>query len=175
MNKFSAKLFLLATLSLGCLTIGTPAMAEKTVNVITEYGPYVYSIYEYPSYNTSYFFYENSYIETEIVNGKFWMIEAPKFNLHNTHTKECSSDALFGSTRVHDSTEYFDVKFYAPDGTLIGSKSNARVGDTYSIPRTGEKYEKLRVRIESRAVQNIDAKLMVWSPVNPVVAKPLGK
>lgn len=175
MNKFSAKLFLLATLSLGCLAIGTPAMAEKTVNVVTEYGPYVYNINEYPSYNTSYFFFENSYIEAEIANGKFWMIETPRFNLYNTHTKECSSDALFGSGRLHDSFEYFDVKFYAPDGTLLGTKNNAKVCETYSIPRCGEKYDKIRVRIESRSVRNVDAKLLVWSPVNPVIAKPIGK
>lgn len=176
MRKFTATLFLLATLSLGCLAVGAaPAMAEeslKTVNVVTEFGPYSYSLYEYPSYNTSFFFYPESYVEFDSINGKFWRIEAPKFNLHNQSSKP--GDVLLGTNRTYDTIEDFTVVFYAPDGTVLGTQYNARVGESYSFPRKGD-FDRVRVRIESRAVQNIDAKFIVWEPVNPVVAKPLEK
>ncbi|MBQ7529203.1 hypothetical protein IJT10_04805 [bacterium] len=174
MNKFSAKLFLLATLSLGCLAVGTPAMAEKTVNVNTDNGPYVYSVYQYPSYNTSFFFYQNSYVEFDVKNGKFWMIEAPKFNLSNDRTSSRPNLWNFGGNPYH-SVDDFTVTFYSPEGKVIGSRSNAKSGDTYSFPRCGENYDKVRVRIESRADRNIDAKFIIWEAVNPVMAKPLEK
>lgn len=179
MRKSTATLFLLATLSLGCLAVGAaPAMAEenvKNVNVVTEYGPYSYNLYEYPSYNTSFFFYNNSYVEFESVNGKFWSIQAPKFNLHKQLPNAFQS--LMGFGRTYDSYEDFDVIFYAPDGKVIGKQTNARVSDSYSFPRDarGEEYENIRVRIESRGKQNIDAKFIVWEPVNPVVAQPIKK
>ena len=46
------------------------------------------------------------------------------------------------------------------------------MSDNYSFPRERQ-HDKVRVRIESRGVQNLDAKFIVWDPVNPVVAKPI--
>ncbi|MGM9998256.1 MAG: hypothetical protein ACI38Q_02490 [Candidatus Bruticola sp.] len=174
MRKFTATLFLLATLSLGCLAVGAaPAMADesmKTVNVVTEFGPYTYSLYEYPSYNTSFFFYQDSYVEFDVVNGTSWRIESPKDKIH----KEAAppSESLLGTGRTYNSLENFDVYFYAPDGTLLACRKNARLSDNYSFP-SDRSHDKVRVRIESRATQNLDAKFIVWEPVNPVVAKPL--
>lgn len=174
MRKFTATLFLLATLSLGCLAVGAaPAMADesmKTVNLVTEFGPYTYSVYEYPSYNTSFFFYEKSYVEFDVVNGTSWRIEAPKAMVHKEPA--APGETLLGTGRTYNSVENLDVYFYAPDGTLLATRKNARLSDNYSFPRE-RKYDKVRVRIESRGVQNLDAKFIVWDPVNPVVAKPI--
>ncbi len=177
MRKFTATLFLLATLSLGCLAVGAaPAVADeslKTVDVVTEYGPYSYNLYEYPSYNNGFLFYKNSYVEFDSVQGKFWRIDAPRFNVHIQSAPPV--DVLLGTARTYDTVDDFKVIFYAPDGTVLFTQDNARPDTPYSFPVTGEKYDKVRVRIECRAVQNVDAKFIVWEPVNPVVAEPLCK
>ena len=82
MRRLNVAIFLLAALVLGSLAFGAlPAAAEDdlgTVSQITEWGPFRYKVYQYPSRVTSFFFYPKSYVTFDIQNGKFtseWMQE----------------------------------------------------------------------------------------------------
>lgn len=177
MRKFTATLFLLATLSLGCLAVGAvPAMAEENVgnvSVMTEYGPYSFKMFQYPSRETGFLFFQNSFVEFEAVHGSYWMIEMPYYGIH-TQMRAFGATLLGGGSREISPIDNFTVAFYSPEHKLVGKLSNVRPDKQYSFPRFTENYDKLYVRIESRAIQNVNAKFMVWEPVDPVVAKPLG-
>ena len=177
MRKFTATLFLLATLSLGTLAVtAVPAMADEDVgqvNYQTDLGPFSYNVAQYPSHTTSFFFYPNSYVEFSAKNGKYWMIERSHFNMSGVTNRKCYSDLLGIASNASNRLDNFVVKFYTPDGVEIGSYKNARVNSPWSIPRDGENYENITVRIENHSAQNLDARFVVWDPIDPVVAQPI--
>ena len=100
MRKFTATLFLLATLSLGTLAVtAVPAMAEEDigqVNYQTDLGPFTYTVFEYPSHSTNFFFYPKSYVEFNAKNGKYWMLETSKFNMSMATNHSSAKDLLCG-------------------------------------------------------------------------------
>ncbi len=177
MRKFTATLFLLATLSLGTLAVtSVPAMAEENlgkVNYVTDLGFYTYTVTQYPSRANNFFFFPNSYVEFKAQNGKYWMLESSKFNMSMVTNRSNVGQILgkAGTARL----ENFDVYFYAPDGSKIGGFKDARINSPFSIPRNGEDFEYVTVRIENHSAQNIDARFVVWSPIEPVMATPIGK
>ncbi len=177
MRKFTATLFLLATLSLGTLAVtAVPAMAEEDmgqVNYQTDLGPFSYNVAQYPSHSTNFFFYPNSYVEFSVKNGKYWMLETSRFNMSMSTGRKCYSDLLGIAARDSSRLENFVVKFYTPDGVEIGSYKDARVNNPWSVPRDGENYENIKVRIENHSSQNIDARFIVWDPIDPVMAQPI--
>ena len=118
MRKFTATLFLLATLSLGTLAVtAVPAMAEEDmgqVNYQTDIGPFSYNVAQYPSHSTNFFFYPNSYVEFSAKNGKYWMIERSHFNMSGVTNRKCYSDLLGIASNASNRLDNFVVKFYTP-------------------------------------------------------------
>lgn len=173
MRKFTATLFLLATLTLAVTAV--PAMAEEDMgqmNYQGGYGPFTYNVVQYPSHTSNFFFYPESYVEFDAKNGKYWMLETSRFNISNIPTRD-GVDEFWGMGLGRSSHTNFDIKFYSPDGKLIGGYNDFDVNAPYSVPRDGEKYSSIKVRIESHSNQNIDGRFMVWEPVEAVVATPI--
>lgn len=173
MRKFTAKLFLLATLTLAVTAV--PAMAEEEMgqeSYRSGLGPFTYNVVQYPSHNSNFFFYPESYVEFDAKNGKYWMFEVSYFNMSNVTSRNPVND-LWGMGLSNSALTSFDVKFYSPDGKLLGSFNNVDVNSPFSVPRDGEKYDHVKVRIESHSQQNLDGRFMVWDPVDAVVASPI--
>jgi len=175
MRRLNVAILLLAALTLGCLAFGSrPAAAEDnlgTVNQITEWGPFRYEVYQYPSRVSSFFFYPKSYVTFDVHNGKYWMIESPRFNLTMVRADEMKN--LLGFYEPYQKLENFTLSFYTPDMKLLGRVVNPQTNRTFSIPRDGNNYEHLVVRLESNANTNWDVKFVVWEPVDPVIAEPM--
>lgn len=175
MRRFNVALFLLAALALGCLAFGAmPAAAEDdlgTVNQITEWGPFRYKVYQYPSRVSSFFFYPESYVTFDIRNGKYWMIESPRFTLEVTPRNEMKN--IIGMPEPYERIENFTIFFYTPDMKLLGRMEDPKANHVFSLPRDGNNYEHLVVRMECHGDQNWDVKFLVWDPVEPVIAEPI--
>ena len=175
MRRLNVALFLLAALALGCLAFGAmPAAAEDdlgTVSQITEWGPFRYKVYQYPSRVTSFFFYPKSYVTFDIQNGKFWMIESPRFNMAVQAGN--GAKVLMGFSESYSPVENFTLYFYTPDMKLLGKVQDPKANHVFSLPRDGNNYDHLVVRMESHSDQNWDVKFLVWDPVEPVIAEPM--
>lgn len=173
--RINVALFLLAAVALGVLTFGAmPAAAEDdlgTVNQVSEWGPFRYKVYQYPSRVSSFFFYPESYVTFDARNGKYWMIESPKFNF--TIEGPDSVQTILGLADPLTTPEKFTIYFYTPDMKLLGSLDNPRANRTYSVPRDGNNYDHIVVKIESHSKQNWDVKFLIWDPVEPVIAEPI--
>jgi hypothetical protein len=65
------------------------------------------------------------------------------------------------------------VSFYTPDMRLLGHLDNVRLNRRYSVPRDGNHYERIVVKLESRAKENFDVKMRIWDPIDAVVAEPI--
>lgn len=178
MRKLAATLFMLASLSVGFVAAtSAPAAAEEnlydgTSSVWAFRGEFQYNVKAYPSISQSFMFYPNSYVEFDAVNGQYWQIEGPRYN-KTTDSDDSNGRLLLGFGGGTRSMESFTVKFYAPDGSEIATAKDPKLNCVYSFPRNGQQYDRVKVRIESRSPQNFDAKFFVWSPVNPVMAKPI--
>lgn len=169
-----ASLMLLSALMTGLLVGAQPARAEDdlgTVNKITEWGPYRYKLYEYPSRTTSFFVYPESYVTFDIHNAKYWMVESARFDY--SPTSYDGWETLFGMGYRTLRPEKLHIYFYTPDMKLLGELHNFRCGVSYSIPRDGNDYERIVVKIECDSDQNWDLKMLVWDPVDPVIAEPI--
>lgn len=177
MRKFTATLFLLATLSLGCLAFGAaPVLADENVGtftVMSEHGPFTYSLYMYPATDGNFFFYPGSYVQFNSRNGKYWMIEAPRFNTSLQTSASGGRDLMGIRSRTHDAIENFNVTFHSPDGKLLGRLNDVDVNTPLSFPRDGKDYEYVVVRMESHSAQNFDVRFVVWEPVGATIAEPI--
>ena len=175
MRRLNVAIFLLAALTLGCLAFcAAPAVAEDdlgTVDQITEWGPFRYKVYQYPSRVSSFFFYPKSYVTFDIHNGKFWMIESPRFNVGMS--RQSGAKEILGFPEPYDNLEDFTISIYTPDMKLLGQMKEPKTNRTLSIPRDGNNYDHLVVRIECNSNQNWDVKFVVWDPVEPVIAEPM--
>lgn len=176
MRRRNMAILLLAALTLGCLAFSAvPAAAEKVnsepINQITEWGPFRYDVYQYPSRVSSFFFYPKSYVTFDVHNGKYWMIESPRFNVSITGRSEMKS--ILGLSEPYQRLENFTLCFYTPDMKLLARVDNPQTNRALSIPRDGNKYDHLVVRLECKGDQNWDVKFVVWEPVDPVVAEPM--
>lgn len=178
MRKFMAKLFLLATLSLGMAVVAVPAIAGGEdlgqYSLQTDNGPFTYNVISYPSRTGNLFFYPNSYIELDVKNAKYWALETSRLNMSLANNSNVCRELLLGDTsNASHRLENFTVKFYNPEGKEIGSFRNVAGNIVNSFPRDGENYETVRVRIESHSAQNVDMRFNVWDPVDPIIAKPI--
>lgn len=175
MRRLNVALVLLAALTLGVLAFGaSPAAAEDdlgTVNQITEWGPFRYKVYQYPSRVSSFFFYPESYVTFDIRNGKYWMIESPRFTMEIEQNNSVNN--VIGIPEPYQRLENFTVRFYTPDMQLLGEVENPKPNRVLSLPRDGNNYDHIVVRLESHSPQNWDVKFLVWDPVEPVIAEPI--
>ena len=173
MRKSMATLCMLATLSLGMLAVtAVPAMAEEDlgqVNYITDVGRYRYQIAVYPSADNCFCFFPNSYVEVDIAPSMAWVLESSRLNV-NMKTEK--SDGIICTNR-HKGLENFNVKFYSPDGKLLGGYDNVTMNYPYSVPSDGKEYDHIVCRIENLTNQNLDARLLIWKSIEPVMAKPI--
>lgn len=153
----------------------SPAAAEDDLGTrsdITEQGPYRYKLYQYPSHVTSFFFYPKSYVTFDAVNGKYWEIESPRMRYEIIPRLGLYDVFPMGHGYRALRPEKLSVYFYTPDMKLLGAFPEARANIRYSIPRDGNDYERIVVKIESDAEVNWDLKMRVWDPVDPVMAEP---
>ena len=170
MRKFTATLCLLATLTIGGAALTAPAMASDVSesSVVSDSGNYDYKIHLYPSYNNSFFFFPDSYVEFDTVNGKYWSIRGERYNINVLSGK--SSGLMGGKVKTINK---FNVHFYGEDGEEIGFIEEANLNRVYSFPRDGKDHEKIKIRMECYGGDNMDVKFHVWDPVEPVIAKPI--
>lgn len=154
-----------------------PAAAEEDRGVVTTIsgkGTYSYRLFQYPSKVANFFMYPQSYVTFDTANGKYWDIESTRVEYWNDFKRSGYSD-VFGWTDPRNALrpEALTVSFYTPDMRLLGVKDRVRIGRRYSIPRDGNNYDRIIVKIESEAKENFDIKMRVWDPVDPVTAEPM--
>ncbi|MEW6281202.1 MAG: hypothetical protein AB1758_21505, partial [Candidatus Eremiobacterota bacterium] len=167
-------MLLLSAMMTGLLMGGQPARAEDdlgTISKISEWGPYRYKVYQYPSRTTSFFFYPKSYVTFDVRNGKYWMIESVRFDYQPMDN--VGWGRLFSLGYRYRTPENLRVYFYTPDMKVLGEVEDPRCNRVYSIPRDGNDYERIVVKIESHSAWNWDLKMLVWDPVDPVIAEPI--
>lgn len=175
MRKFMATLGLMATLSLGILAVAAePVMAEEDLGQVrygTANGFYNYQVVEYPSRDNAFMFFPNSYVEFDIKGGTAWMLETSRINF-NVRSESGLNNGIICNKRPKG-VENFNVSFFAPDGTKLSEQKNVRINFPFTIPNDGKKYDHLVMRVENYTHQNLDARVLIWSPVEPVMAKPI--
>lgn len=154
-----------------------PAAAEddRGVNsVVTENGTYSYRVFQYPSRVAGFFFYPQSYVTFDAVNGKYWEVESARAEFWNNFPRTGLSDVIpWTDERDALHPEHISVSFYTPDMRLLGSWDDIHMNRRYSVPRDGNDYERIVVKMESRAKENFDVKMKIWDPVDPVIAEPI--
>lgn len=174
-KKLNVALLLVAAVMGSALTFGAaPAAAEEdlgTVNSVTEWGSFRYRMYQYPSKVSSFFFYPESFVKFDIRNGKFFSIESPRFTYKITPQNDV--DQILGMVGPQDSPEKFNIIFYTPDMVEIGRMDGVRPNRMLSMPVSGQKHDRLVVRLECHSEANWDVKFSVWEPVDSVVAEPI--
>lgn len=169
------------TLMAAALVIGLwgsqPAAAEEdrgVVSSVTEHGSYSYRLFQYPSKRSNFFMYPKSYVTFDAANGKFWAIDSTRIEYELGQNRSGIADVIpqidNHATMI---PERLRVSFYTPDMKLLGVQDRVRVDHKYSIPQDGNDYERLIVKIECEAKDNIDIKMMVWDPVDAVKAEPI--
>ncbi len=153
-----------------------PVSAEDLIGTrsdVTELGPYRYKVYQYPSHVTSFFFYPQSYVTFDAVNGKYWSVESHRFRyemIPRLGSYDVFPTLSTGYRPLRP--EQLAVHFYTPDMKLLGSFPEVYANRRYSIPRDGNDYERIVVRMESDSEMNWDLKMRIWDPVDPVMAEP---
>ena len=174
-----ASLAVAATVALGVFCFGqSPAKAEADLGVHkkthTWWGTNSYKTYQYPSKSNSFFFFPNSYVTFDVVNGKYWMFEHARLEYEQTRNNTLEH-VLPGFKEWPNALnpEKIDLTFYTPDMRVLAVFKNTRVGHIYSVPRDGNDYERLIVKVECRGETNMDMKMRLWDAVDPVMAEPM--
>jgi hypothetical protein len=167
-----------ATMALGLFCFGpSPVAAEEQVSphsVMTDWGSYRYRTFQYPSRNTGFFMYPNSYVTFDIVNGKYWQLEHPRAELELKPTS--NPEHVFPPIVQSVSPlryEQFRVTLFTPDMHVLGVFDKVRQRHIYNIPKDGNDYERLICRIECEGEDNFDIKMRVLDAVDPVMAEPM--
>lgn len=158
------------------LFCAVPAVAEDdlgVVSTITESGPYRYKLYEYPSSTTSFFFYPETYVTFDVVNGKYWWLETNRAKYEMVEAPGMLQVFPMWQDYSPLRPSKLRVYFYTPDMKLLGYYDEVYTQRLYSIPRDGNDYERIVAKIECHSDQNWDAKVKVWDPVDPVIAEPI--
>lgn len=155
-----------------------PAAAEDDRGVsslVNRYGSESYRVFDYPSRVASFFLYPHSYVTFDASNGKYWLLESHRTTFYENNFPRTGWDDIFGGADERDALypEHISVSFYTPDMRLLGSWDKVRANRRYSIPRDGNNYERLVVKIECEAPDNWDVKFRIWDPVDAVVAEPI--
>ena len=154
-----------------------PAAAEDdrgVVSTIDEYGSNSYRHYQYPSKVTNFFMYPKTYVTFDAVNGKYWSVNSIRDKYELNYVRQGTADVFpFLDGRYALTPERLRVSFYTPDLRLLGSFNKIRVNHKYSVPRDGNDYERIIVKIECDAKENFDIKMSVWDPVDAVIAEPI--
>ena len=154
-----------------------PAAAEDdrgVASVVNGQGSYGYRVFQYPSRVAGFFMYPQSYVTYDVVNGKYWEIESNRAEFTNNFPRTGVADVIpFTDKRTALHPEFLTVSFYTPDMRLLGSVENIRTNRRYSVPRDGNDYERLVVKVECNAKENFDIKMRVWDPIDPVIAEPI--
>ena len=154
-----------------------PAAAEDDrgiASVVNGQGSYSYRVFQYPSRVAGFFLYPQSYVTFDASNGKYWEVESNRAEFWNNHPRSGLSD-VFPMTDPRNALkqEAITVSFYTPDMRLLGREENIRMNRRYSIPRDGNDYERIVVKMECRAKSNWDVKMRIWDPVDAVIAEPI--
>lgn len=154
-----------------------PAAAEDdrgTAAVVTGNGSYNYRVFQYPSRVAGFFMYPQSYVTFDVANGKYWEIESTRAEFWNNYPRTGLADVIpFTDTRTALHPEFITVSFYTPDMRYLGGMENVRMNRRYSVPRDGNNYERIVVKLESRAKENFDVKMRIWDPIDAVIAEPI--
>jgi len=167
-----------ATMALGLFCIGpSPAAAEEQVSpssVSNDWGTFRYKVFQYPGRHNGFFMYPKSYVTFDVVNGKFWQLEHPRAEYQMK--KGGNPEHVFAPVIQPLSPiryEKLRVTFYTPDMKVLAIFNDARIRNTYSVPRDGNDYERLICKIECECDDNIDIKMRVWDAIDPVMAEPM--
>ena len=169
------------TVATAALVIGLwgalPAAAEDdrgVVSTVYKNGTYSYRLYQYPSNVANFFMYPKSYVTFDAVNGKYFSVDSTRTEYELNYVRDGFADVFpFLDGRYALTPERLRVSFYTPDMRLLGSFNKIRMNHKYSVPRDGNDYERIIVKIESDAKENFDVKVNVWDPVDAVIAEPI--
>ena len=169
------------TLAAAALVVGLwgsqPAAAEDdrgVESVVTERGSNSYRVFQYPSKVTNFLMYPQSYVTFDAAYGNYWSVESLRDKYEANFVRTGWADVLpMLDQRYALHPERLTVSFYTPDMKLLGSRSKIRVDRKYSMPRDGNDYERIIVKIESEAKENFDIKMNVWDPVDSIIAEPI--
>jgi len=175
-------LMMTSALALGLFCVGpSPVSGEEdlgSANKVTEWGPYRYKLFCYPTKTTAFFMIPHSYVTFDIVNGKYWIVESPRFE-YEMHTNMSDFTGLVGvidwGRQRALRPERLTVTFYTPDMKQLGSFDQFRTDHVYPIPRDGNDYERIICRIECDGEWNWDIKMRVWDAVDPVMSEPMAQ
>jgi hypothetical protein len=154
-----------------------PAAAEDdrgVASVVNGQGSYSYRVFQYPSRVAGFFLYPQSYVTFDAVNGKYWEIESNRAEYWNNYPKTGLAN-IMPFTDKHNALkqEALSVSFYTPDMRLLGTWDNVRMNRRYSVPRDGNDYERIVVKIDCESKENWDVKMRIWDPIDPVIAEPI--
>ena len=174
-----ATVAVMATMAVGVFCLGqSPASAEADLGIHKKtylwWGSNSYKVYQYPSKTNSFFFYPHTFVTFDVVNGKYWMMEHGR--LEYELAKDNTVQEVFPGFKDWPNAlnpELLTVSYFTPDMKTLGSFKNVRVGHTYSVPHDGNDYERLICKIEFNGKTNMDMKLRLWDPVDPVIAEPM--
>lgn len=159
------------------LLYSQPASAEDdrgVASVINGQGSYAYRVFQYPSRVAGFFMYPQSYVTFDAANGKYWEIESNRAEYWNNYPRTGLADIVpFTDKRTALVPEQLKVSFYTPDMRLLGHWDSVRLNRRYSVPRDGNNYERIVVKIESTTKENFDVKMRVWDPIDAVIAEPI--
>ena len=162
---------------LGLFCVGpSPVSGEEdlgTANVVTEWGPYRYKLFCYPTKTTSFFMMPHSYVTFDTVNGKYWIIESLRYEyeMHTAPADGFYNVIPYGRPRALR-PEKISVTFYTPDMKQLGHYDQVRTDHIYSVPRDGNDYERIICRMECDAEWNWDVKMRMWDAIDPVMSEP---
>ena len=154
-----------------------PAAAEDDRGVrstVSEHGSASYRVFQYPSKVSNFFMYPQSYVTFDATNGQYWSVESVRDKYEANFVRTGWADVLpmlDGRNALHP--ERLTVSFYTPDMKLLGTRTKIRIDHKYSVPRDGNDYERIIVKIESEARENFGIKMRVWDPVDSVIAEPI--
>ncbi len=166
---------LAAVIAIGLFCGGSASAEEmvKSVADITENGSYRYKLYHYPSSASAFFFIPHSYVTFDAVNGKYWKIESHRMRYEMIPRLGWYDLFPLGTGYHPMKPEKLDVFFYTPDMKLLGSFEDVYCNRRYSIPRDGNDYERIVVKIVCESEENQDLKMFIWDPVDAVMAEPV--
>ena len=169
------------TVAAAALVIGLwgalPAAAEDdrgVVSTIHGNGSYSFRHFQYPSKTGEFVMYPKSYVTFDAVNGQYWSVDAARAEYELNYVRTGFQDVFpFLDGRYALTPERLRVSFYTPDMRLLGSFNKIRANRKYSIPRDGNDYERIIVKMETDAKESFDVKMNVWNPVDAVIAEPI--
>lgn len=178
--KFRPWMSAAATAAMGlgliCLAPAVAGAEEQVTGrqVKTEWGTYRYRTFTYPSSTTGFYMMPKSYVTFDVVNGKYWMMEHPRAEYEVK--RNANPEHVFPPLVIRESPlveEHYAVSFFTPDMKFLGGYDEVRPHRWYDIPRDGNDYERIIVRLETDGDRPSDCKLQVYDPVDPVMSEPL--